>query len=81
MELVEGLKPIASRLGITLAQLSLAWALRNPEVTSTIVGARRPQQIEETAPASGVKLSAAEAAEIEALLKKREQRLAQPGTA
>ena len=75
LELVEGLKPLASRLGVSLAQLSLAWVLRNPEVTSAIVGARRPSQIEETAPASGVKLSAADAAEIEALLKKREGKL------
>jgi aryl-alcohol dehydrogenase-like predicted oxidoreductase len=75
LELVEGLKPIAARLGISLAQLSLAWVLRNPEVTSAIVGARKPSQIEETAPASGVKLSSADAAEIEALLKKREAKL------
>lgn len=75
LELVDALRPIASRLGITLAQLSLAWALRNPEVTSAIVGARKPSQIEETAPASGVKLSASDAAEIEALLKKREEKL------
>jgi aryl-alcohol dehydrogenase-like predicted oxidoreductase len=75
LELVEALKPIAARLGITLAQLSLAWALRLPEITSAIVGARKPSQITETAPASGVGLSADDIAEIEALLKKREAKL------
>lgn len=75
LELVEGLRPIAKRLGITLAQLSLAWVLRRPEVTSAIVGARRPSQIEETAPASGVGLSEADLAEIEGLLAERGRKL------
>ncbi len=75
LELVGKLGPIAKRLGITLAQLSLAWALRKPELTSAIVGARKPSQIEETAPASGVKLSESDAAEIELLLAERERRL------
>ncbi|MFA6504957.1 MAG: aldo/keto reductase [Treponemataceae bacterium] len=76
LELVDGLKPIAARLGITLSQLALAWVLRRPEVTSAIVGARKPSQIEETAPGGNVKLSSADVAEIEALLKKREAKLA-----
>jgi aryl-alcohol dehydrogenase-like predicted oxidoreductase len=44
---VEKLKPIAGRLGTTLAQLALAWVLKNPNVTSVITGASRPEQIEE----------------------------------
>jgi len=75
LELVEKLEPIAKRLGITLARLSLAWALRRPEMTSVIVGARRPSQIEETAPASGVKLSESDVAAIEALLAERAEKL------
>jgi aryl-alcohol dehydrogenase-like predicted oxidoreductase len=51
LELVEKLRPIAAREGHTVAQLALAWALRRPELTAAIVGARRPEQVEETAAA------------------------------
>ncbi|MCP5054394.1 MAG: aldo/keto reductase, partial [bacterium] len=51
------LAPIAQRNNKTLAQLSLAWVLRRPEVTSAIVGARTPSQIEQTAPAGDWELS------------------------
>jgi aryl-alcohol dehydrogenase-like predicted oxidoreductase len=44
LELVEGLKPIAERNAITLAQLAVSWVLRRKEVTAAIVGARRPGQ-------------------------------------
>ena len=62
---VEQLKPIASRLKISLAELAIAWVLRRPEVTSAIVGARRPEQIRGTAPAMDVTLPADVVAEIE----------------
>ena len=39
-----------------MTQLALAWILRRPEVTSCIVGATRPEQLEQNAAASGVKL-------------------------
>ncbi len=55
---VQRLRPIAEGLGITMAQLSLAWVLREPNVSSAIVGASRPQQVEENAAASGVELDA-----------------------
>jgi aryl-alcohol dehydrogenase-like predicted oxidoreductase len=55
---VQRLRPIAAGLGLTLAQLALAWVLRRPEVASAIVGASRPEQIEENARASGVRLEA-----------------------
>jgi aryl-alcohol dehydrogenase-like predicted oxidoreductase len=71
LDLVESLRPIAERNGRTLAQLAIAWVLRRPEVTAAIVGARRPAQIEETAPAADWTLSAADIAETEALLAKR----------
>jgi aryl-alcohol dehydrogenase-like predicted oxidoreductase len=48
LELVERLRPIATRHGMSVAQLAIAWVLRRPEVTSAIVGARQPSQIEET---------------------------------
>lgn len=48
LKLVEKLRPIAERNGKTLPQLAISWVLRRPEVTATIVGARTPNQIEET---------------------------------
>ena len=48
LELVEHLRPIAAKRGMSVAQLAIAWVLRRPEVTSAIVGARQPSQIEET---------------------------------
>ncbi len=75
MELVEQLKPIAERNGRTLAQLSISWVLRRPEVTSAIVGARRPGQIIETAPASDWNLSQEDIEEIQRLLIEREEKI------
>ena len=72
---VEKLRPIAERNGRTVAQLAIAWVLRRPEVTAAIVGARRPSQIEETAPAGDWVLSAEDIAEIDALLAERERAL------
>ena len=47
------LKPIADEAGLTLGQFSLAWVLREPNVASAIVGASRPEQLDENAAASG----------------------------
>jgi aryl-alcohol dehydrogenase-like predicted oxidoreductase len=68
LAIVEGLRPIAARLGLSVAQLALAWVLRLPVVTSAIAGARRRQQIEETVQAGDVDLTPAVVAEIEGLL-------------
>jgi aryl-alcohol dehydrogenase-like predicted oxidoreductase len=57
LERVQLLQPIADELGLTMAQLALAWVLREPNVASAIVGASRPQQLEDNAGASGVELS------------------------
>jgi aryl-alcohol dehydrogenase-like predicted oxidoreductase len=73
LALVDKLRAIAERKGINLPQLAIAWVLRRPEVTSAIVGARRPDQLDETATASEVTLSTEEVAEIEDLLKERER--------
>jgi len=54
---VQQLRPLAEREGLTMAQLALAWILRREEVSSVIIGATRPEQIEENAAASGKKLS------------------------
>jgi len=56
LEAVQGLVPIAEGLGITMAQLALAWVLREPNLASAIAGASRPQQVEENAAASGIEL-------------------------
>lgn len=76
LEFIEGLRPIAERNDRTLAQLAIAWVLRRSEVTAAIVGARRPAHIEETVKAGDWELSAADIAEIDALLARREQVLA-----
>jgi aryl-alcohol dehydrogenase-like predicted oxidoreductase len=51
---VQELKPIAAELDVTMAQLALAWVLRDANVASAIVGASRPQQVDDNARASGV---------------------------
>jgi 1-deoxyxylulose-5-phosphate synthase len=56
LEAVQRLRPIADGLGITMAQLALAWVLREPNVAAALVGASRPEQVEENAAASGVEL-------------------------
>jgi 1-deoxyxylulose-5-phosphate synthase len=56
LERVQQLKPVADDLGVTLAQLALAWVLREPNVASAIIGASRPQQVEENAAASALEL-------------------------
>lgn len=53
---VEQLKGIASELDITVGQLALAWILRQPNVSSALVGASRPEQVEENVKASGIVL-------------------------
>jgi len=44
---VDALRPIAKQLGCTLAQLGLAWVIRNKNVSTVITGASRPEQVEE----------------------------------
>ena len=56
---VQSLVPVAQGLGITMAQLALAWVLREENVASAIVGASRPSQVEENAGASGIELDEA----------------------
>ncbi len=65
---VQKLKPVAAELGLSLPQLALAWVLRRSEVSSAIIGASRPAQVEENAKASGVKLDAEVLARIDQIL-------------
>jgi aryl-alcohol dehydrogenase-like predicted oxidoreductase len=55
---VQKLKPIADKAGLTMSQLSVAWVLQNPNVSSAIVGATKPSQVKENVKASGIKLDA-----------------------
>src|SRR5215475_10002877 len=56
LERVQQLRPVAEELGLSMAQLALAWVLRDQNVASAIIGATRPEQVEDNAAASGVEL-------------------------
>jgi aryl-alcohol dehydrogenase-like predicted oxidoreductase len=53
---VQQLRPIADDLGLTMAQLALAWVLQNPNVAAAIIGATRPEQVQDNVKAAGVRL-------------------------
>jgi aryl-alcohol dehydrogenase-like predicted oxidoreductase len=53
---IQALEPIASDLGLTMAQLAVAWVLQNQNVAAAIIGASRPEQVADNARASGVRL-------------------------
>mgnify|MGYP005813015707 FL=1 len=53
---VQNLRPIADELGLSLAQLAVAWVLQNDNVSAAIIGASRPEQVVENAKASGVEI-------------------------
>jgi aryl-alcohol dehydrogenase-like predicted oxidoreductase len=65
---VQQLKPLARDAGLTLGQFALAWVLREPNVASAIVGASRPEQLDENAKASGANVDPALFARAEALI-------------
>lgn len=54
---VQRLRPIADELGLTMAQLAIAWVLQNENLAGAIIGASRPEQVAENVKASGVVLS------------------------
>ena len=53
---VQELKPLADEAGLTLAQLAVAWTLQNPNVSAAIIGASRPEQVQDNVQAAGVVL-------------------------
>ena len=55
---VQELRPIADELGLSMAQLSIAWVLQNPNVAAAIIGASRPEQVADNVQAAGVELPA-----------------------
>ena len=68
LEAAQRLKPVAAEAGLSLAQFSLAWVLREPNVASAIVGASRPSQVEENAAASGAQVEPELFARAEAIV-------------
>ncbi len=73
--LVECLKPIAEGHDRSLAELAIAWVLRRSEVTSAIVGSRRPEQVKETVAAADWTLCEADIQTIDQLLAGHQQAL------
>jgi 1-deoxyxylulose-5-phosphate synthase len=65
---VDKLRPIAEGENLSMAQLALAWVLRDERVSSAIIGATKPEQVADNAAASGVKLSAETLAAIDEIL-------------
>jgi aryl-alcohol dehydrogenase-like predicted oxidoreductase len=55
---VQRLRPLADQAGLSMAQLAVAWVLQNPNVASALVGASRPEQVEDNVAAAGKKLDA-----------------------
>ena len=66
---VQQLAPIAKELDLTLAQFGLAWVLQNPNVSSAIIGASRPEQVTDNAKAVGVEIPKELMEKAEAILK------------
>ncbi|NEK84560.1 aldo/keto reductase [Blastococcus saxobsidens] len=55
---VQELRPVADDLGLSMAQLAVAWVLQNQNVAAAIIGASRPEQVHDNARAAGVTLDA-----------------------
>jgi aryl-alcohol dehydrogenase-like predicted oxidoreductase len=68
LERVQRLRPVAEELGLSMAQLAIAWVLREENVAAAIIGATRPEQVEDNAAASGVELDAATLERIDKIL-------------
>jgi aryl-alcohol dehydrogenase-like predicted oxidoreductase len=68
LAVVDGMRPIAERLGCTLAQLALAWNHHQPGVTAAIAGSRDPEHSRANAGGGDVELDSATLSELEALV-------------
>jgi aryl-alcohol dehydrogenase-like predicted oxidoreductase len=53
---VQKLAPVADEMGLTMAQLAVAWVLQNDNVAAALVGASRPEQVHENVKAAGVRI-------------------------
>ena len=68
LQRVQGLAPIAAEVGLSMAQLGVAWVLQNQNVAAAIIGASRPEQVKENVAAVGVKLEPELLARIDEVL-------------
>jgi len=68
LAVVDGLRPIAERLDLSVARLALAWTIHQPGVTSAIAGTRNPDHARQNAAAGDVELSGEVLEEIEGIL-------------
>ena len=66
-ETVEALRGVAAEAGLSLAQLAIAWVLANPLITAPIVGASRPEQLDDVVAAAGKTLDAGLKARLDEL--------------
>jgi aryl-alcohol dehydrogenase-like predicted oxidoreductase len=69
LAVVESLRPIAGRLGVTVAQLALAWNFPQPGVTAAIAGTRDPEHVRQNAAAGDVELDDVTLKELEEVLR------------
>ena len=67
LKFVDEIRPVAKKYGKTVGQLAIAWTLMNPAVTSAIVGARNPAQVEENVHGAGWAIEAEDMAQIDRL--------------
>ena len=65
---VQALQPVADELGLSMAQLAIAWVLQNDNVAAALIGASRPEQVTENVKAAGVKIPAELMARIDEAL-------------
>ncbi|MEX5720278.1 aldo/keto reductase family protein [Geodermatophilus maliterrae] len=65
---VQDLRPVADDLGLSMAQLAVAWVLQNENVAAAIIGATRPEQVHDNVKAAGVRLEADVLARIDEVL-------------
>ena len=68
LQRIQDLIPLAESAGLTLSQLALAWCLRQPNISSVIIGASRPAQIDDKVAASGKTLDSAVLTRIDEVL-------------
>ncbi|MEE6281800.1 aldo/keto reductase family protein [Georgenia sunbinii] len=65
---VQQLRPVADELGLSMAQLAVAWVLQNDNVAAAIIGASRPEQVTQNVAASGVSIPAELLARVDEIL-------------
>ena len=64
---IDAMRPIAQAHGVSVAQIALAWLLHQPQVTSVIVGAKRPEQLTDNLAATNVRLTDDDLAALDAV--------------